>query len=159
MCTYVVWKTHRPRWTKSSCALALKCATLWTKYRFLLLLFLNFRHVATTLSVFRFKNDRNVLQVSDDKNLEKLKRKELQVLKASSKSNAAKLVALADKINNIQSFLTDGAPQGWSSDRVQNYVAWSFRVVQGRFPFFLCFLVDSPSTSPAAPSASSPSSS
>lgn len=72
-----------------------------------------------------------VAELTDDKDLPKLKRKELQILHSSHKSTRAKLVSLCDKIQNLESIVNFGAPENWTKDRIQNYAAWAFKVVKG----------------------------
>ena len=69
-----------------------------------------------------------VAELTDDKSLPKQRRKELQVEKAGGKSDAAKLVKLADKISNV-SDVVDAAPRGWDAARRREYVGWARAVV------------------------------
>ena len=69
-----------------------------------------------------------VLEVSDDKSLEKEERKQLQIDHAASLSKEAKLVKLADKIANITDIINT-PPAGWSKERKQEYFAWAKAVV------------------------------
>lgn len=69
-----------------------------------------------------------VLELSDDKTLPKQTRKELQVAHAATSSYEARLVKFADKIANIRDIHSD-PPEGWSSERVQEYYAWATRVI------------------------------
>ena len=69
-----------------------------------------------------------VLEVSDDKSLEKEVRKQLQIDHAASLSKEAKLVKLADKIANITDIINT-PPAGWSKERKQEYFAWAKAVV------------------------------
>jgi len=71
-----------------------------------------------------------VLEVTDDKNLPKQIRKQLQVEHAPHKSEKAKLLKIADKINNIRDIIKS-PPEDWSLDRKQEYLLWSERVVAG----------------------------
>lgn len=69
-------------------------------------------------------------QVTDDKSLSKDKRKRLQIAHAPSKSKEAKLVKLADKLDNMSGFFKEnGIPQGWSRERVQGYIVWAWTVI------------------------------
>lgn len=54
-----------------------------------------------------------VREVTDDKNLEKQERKRLQIEHAATASYKAKLVKLADKLDNLRDLL-EIAPTGWS---------------------------------------------
>lgn len=71
-----------------------------------------------------------VLEVTDDKSLEKQVRKQRQVEHAPHISTAAKLVKLADKISNLRDILAS-PPADWSAERKQNYFEWAARVVAG----------------------------
>jgi len=71
-----------------------------------------------------------VMEVTDDKRLEKHVRKELQVRDAPHLSNRAKTIKIADKICNIHDIL-ETPPNGWSLDRKREYLDWSRRVVDG----------------------------
>ena len=62
-----------------------------------------------------------VVQVTDDKKLKKAERKRQQVLHASSLSNQAKLVKLADKICNLRD-LAGSPPRDWSLARRREYL-------------------------------------
>lgn len=54
-----------------------------------------------------------VREVTDDKSLEKQERKRLQIEKASKTSSRAKLIKLADKLDNLRD-LQVNTPQGWT---------------------------------------------
>jgi guanosine-3',5'-bis(diphosphate) 3'-pyrophosphohydrolase len=69
-----------------------------------------------------------VLEVSDDKSLEKEVRKQLQIDHAASLSKEAKLVKLADKIANITDII-NSPPVNWTKERKQNYFTWAKAVV------------------------------
>ena len=69
-----------------------------------------------------------VLEVSDDKSLDKKVRKQLQIDHAASLSREAKLVKLADKIANITEIINT-PPVDWSKARKQEYSAWAKAVV------------------------------
>lgn len=69
-------------------------------------------------------------ECSDDKGLPKTERKRLQVVSASGKSRGAKLVKLADKLDNL-SDMTKQIPVGWSAQRVHDYFTWAEQVVAG----------------------------
>lgn len=71
-----------------------------------------------------------VLEVTDDKSLDKAVRKEEQVRHASHISPEAKLVKLADKICNLRDILAS-PPADWSADRKRAYFDWAARVVAG----------------------------
>ena len=73
---------------------------------------------------------RIVLEVTDDKNLGKMARKEAQVAHAPHISDQAKLVKLADKISNLRD-IAASPPAGWSLERKQDYFDWAARVING----------------------------
>ncbi|XP_022303701.2 guanosine-3',5'-bis(diphosphate) 3'-pyrophosphohydrolase MESH1-like [Crassostrea virginica] len=71
-----------------------------------------------------------VREVTDDKNLPKLERKQKQIEHAPHASYKAKLVKLADKLYNLRD-LNRCTPVGWSQERVTEYFEWAKRVVDG----------------------------
>ncbi|NJC95006.1 MAG: phosphohydrolase [Anaerolineales bacterium] len=71
-----------------------------------------------------------VLEVTDDKSLPKQTRKQLQVEHAPHKSDRAKLLKIADKINNVRDMI-QSPPADWSLERKQEYLLWSEKVVAG----------------------------
>lgn len=71
-----------------------------------------------------------VLEVTDDKSLNKDVRKEEQVRHAPHISREAKLVKLADKICNLRDILAS-PPADWSAERKRAYFEWAARVVAG----------------------------
>jgi guanosine-3',5'-bis(diphosphate) 3'-pyrophosphohydrolase len=71
-----------------------------------------------------------VLEVTDDKNLEKPERKRLQVEHAPHLSVKAKKLKIADKIMNVRD-ITNNPPTWWSHDRILEYFDWSENVVAG----------------------------
>lgn len=71
-----------------------------------------------------------VLEITDDKALEKKIRKQLQIDNAAQLSTEAKLVSLADKICNLRD--TAVSPKvGWSTERTQAYFDWAAQVIAG----------------------------
>lgn len=82
------------------------------------------------LTLFGPKVTAIVLEVTDDKSLEKHVRKQRQVDHAPHISNEAKLVKLADKISNLRDILA-APPADWSQQRKQAYFDWAARVVAG----------------------------
>ena len=70
-----------------------------------------------------------VLEVTDDKSLDKLERKRLQVVKAHTKSNDAKMIKIADKLANLRDFKSP--PAGWSEARIGAYIQFSELVARG----------------------------
>jgi guanosine-3',5'-bis(diphosphate) 3'-pyrophosphohydrolase len=71
-----------------------------------------------------------VLEVTDDKSLEKAERKRLQIEHAPHLSPRAKTIKIADKIANLTDIL-NSPPATWPEKRMQQYVAWSRQVVAG----------------------------
>lgn len=71
-----------------------------------------------------------VMEVTDDKNVLKARRKELQVEHAPHKSREAALVKLADKTCNLRD-VADHPPVGWPLERRREYFDWAKRVVDG----------------------------
>ena len=71
-----------------------------------------------------------VLEVTDDKSLEKHIRKQRQIEHAPHISTEAKLVKLADKICNLRDILAS-PPANWSAERKQAYFDWAGKVVAG----------------------------
>lgn len=69
-----------------------------------------------------------VLELTDDKDLPKQTRKELQVAHAGQASYEAKLVKFADKIANLRDIKLD-PPEGWDQPRIDEYFAWAKRVI------------------------------
>lgn len=69
-----------------------------------------------------------VQAVTDNKSLPKAERKRLQVEKMKSAPFAAKMIKIADKIDNV-SCLIKSAPAGWTQRHLQGYVLWSAEVV------------------------------
>lgn len=71
-----------------------------------------------------------VLDVTDDKSLEKHVRKQRQIEHAPHISKEAKLVKLTDKICNLRDILAS-PPADWSVERKQAYFDWAAQVVAG----------------------------
>jgi guanosine-3',5'-bis(diphosphate) 3'-pyrophosphohydrolase len=69
-----------------------------------------------------------VAEVTDDKSLPKDERKQLQISKASAKSERAKVVKLADKLSNVTD-LVNSPPEKWPGERRRQYVVWAQQVV------------------------------
>ena len=68
-----------------------------------------------------------VLECSDDKSLDKIERKQQQILHASTASNEAKQVKLADKYSNLNGLYTN-PPTTWSTETIDGYVNWCWVV-------------------------------
>ena len=71
-----------------------------------------------------------VMEVTDDKHLEKPRRKALQIEHAPHASREAALVKLADKICNLRDVATS-PPDRWTLERRQEYFDWARQVVDG----------------------------
>ena len=71
-----------------------------------------------------------VMEVTDDKSLDKQVRKRLQIEHAPHLSHEARLVKLADKICNLRDILAS-PPAGWPAERKQDYFDWAAAVVAG----------------------------
>jgi guanosine-3',5'-bis(diphosphate) 3'-pyrophosphohydrolase len=71
-----------------------------------------------------------VEEVTDDKTLEKIERKQLQVSHAPDLSREAKLVKLADKISNLRD-MAASPPATWPLSRQREYFDWAKQVVDG----------------------------
>ena len=69
-----------------------------------------------------------VLEVTDDKSLEKNERKRLQIEHASHKSPGAALIKLADKISNVRD-VGSSPPSHWDIQRRVDYLDWASAVV------------------------------
>ena len=82
------------------------------------------------LEAFGEQITRIVLEVTDDKNLDKVARKEAQVSHAPHISDQAKLIKLADKISNLRDIVAS-PPSDWSLERKREYFDWAARVVDG----------------------------
>jgi len=71
-----------------------------------------------------------VLEVTDDKSLQKADRKRLQIEHAPHLTLRAKLVKLADKICNVRD-IRRTPPADWPLERRREYLDWAQRVVDG----------------------------
>ena len=69
-----------------------------------------------------------VMDVTDDKGLDKPARKQAQIDHAAHISDQAKLVKLADKISNLRD-IASSPPEGWSVERCQTYFDWAKKVI------------------------------
>lgn len=69
-------------------------------------------------------------EVTDDKSLPKAVRKQMQIDHAPKVCRQAKLVKLADKLDNLLDLLSI-TPIGWPPERVLQYFAWSEKVIDG----------------------------
>lgn len=71
-----------------------------------------------------------VAEVTDDKELEKLERKRLQIKHAPHISDGAKLIKIADKTCNVRD-IAHSPPRDWTAQRRAEYLDWAGRVVDG----------------------------
>jgi (p)ppGpp synthase/HD superfamily hydrolase len=71
-----------------------------------------------------------VAEVTDDKNLAKERRKDIQAETAHKKSPRAKVLKLADKTSNLRALAMSPAPD-WSVRRKIEYISWARKVVAG----------------------------
>ena len=71
-----------------------------------------------------------VQEVTDDKNIDKKVRKQLQIEHAPHISDSAKQVKIADKICNIRDVI-HSPPHDWSLNRRKEYLEWAGKVVDG----------------------------
>jgi guanosine-3',5'-bis(diphosphate) 3'-pyrophosphohydrolase len=69
-----------------------------------------------------------IIEVTDDKTLEKKQRKRLQVERALGISTRAKKLKIADKIMNVRD-ITNDPPVDWSMQRITDYFDWAENVV------------------------------
>jgi len=70
-----------------------------------------------------------VEEVTDDKKLPKLERKQQQIDHAKHISPDAALIKLGDKISNITD-VTDNPPAGWDLQRRRDYLIWAEKVIR-----------------------------
>ena len=73
---------------------------------------------------------RLVMEVTDDRSLPKDERKRLQIERAPSLSDAAKLLKVGDKTCNARD-MSDNPPSDWSDERRRKYLEWTKHVVAG----------------------------
>ena len=71
-----------------------------------------------------------VVAVTDDKNLPREVRKQLQVEHAPHKPRRAKVLKLADKTSNLRA-IAQSPPANWSPERRLDYVNWARAVAVG----------------------------
>ena len=70
-----------------------------------------------------------VVEVTDDKRLDKDQRKRLQVENAATKSQRAKMLKLADKASNVRAMVA--SPPDWPDQRKREYADWAEAVAEG----------------------------
>ncbi len=66
-----------------------------------------------------------VMDCSDDKSLDKVMRKKLQISHACEISDRSKLVKLSDKLDNCQGLMTN-PPKKWTSEEIYGYAVWAY---------------------------------
>ena len=71
-----------------------------------------------------------VLEVTDDKRLPKAERKRLQVETMRSRSEAARLIRIADKTANLEDLIA-APPIDWPDERRRAMLDWTSQVVDG----------------------------
>jgi (p)ppGpp synthase/HD superfamily hydrolase len=71
-----------------------------------------------------------VAEVTDDKDLDRVARKRMQVVNAPKKSPGGALVKICDKISNIRA-VADSPAEDWTLERQREYLRWSAEVVAG----------------------------
>jgi len=71
-----------------------------------------------------------VMDVTDDKTLDKAARKQYQIEHAAHISDQAKRVKLADKISNLRD-VASSPPADWDLQRRQEYFDWAKAVIDG----------------------------
>lgn len=71
-----------------------------------------------------------VAQCTDDTTLPRQERKRLQIETMPGKTREAKLVKMADKLYNLRD-IQRAVPEGWTKERVEEYFAWSKKVLDG----------------------------
>jgi len=85
----------------------------------------------TTKDEIREKFGENIANIveecSDNKSLEKVVRKKLQITHASQISTSAKLIKLADKYSNLEDLLST-PPVKWSIYEIYGYAIWCYAV-------------------------------
>ena len=70
-----------------------------------------------------------VLDVTDDKTLQKDERKSRQIEHAKKISKGAALIKLGDKISNVTDVI-DNPPVGWNINRRKEYLDWAEKVIE-----------------------------
>jgi guanosine-3',5'-bis(diphosphate) 3'-pyrophosphohydrolase len=71
-----------------------------------------------------------VLEVTDDKNLPKARRKELQIEHAPHLTRGARTIKIADKISNVRDVIASPA-EDWDKQRRVEYIEWAVKVADG----------------------------
>ena len=71
-----------------------------------------------------------VVEMTDDKSLEKAERKQRQIVHAPELTPRARPIKLADKISNVRD-ATNNPPKDWPLEQRREYIDWTERVVAG----------------------------
>ncbi len=71
-----------------------------------------------------------VRECTDNKKLNKIHRKMMQLVHADTLSYSAQLVKAADKLSNLSNLVSD-PPAHWTKSEILGYAVWSWFVVQG----------------------------
>lgn len=66
-------------------------------------------------------------EVTDNKELSKSERKQLQIATAPYKSQGAAIIKMADKLANLSDLIVN-APH-WKKERIEEYFRWSYQVI------------------------------
>jgi len=74
-----------------------------------------------------------VLELSDDKDLDKASRKRLCIEHAPHLTRAAALAKIADNCDNCNGILGGHAPKGWTQERIEAYGEWARQVAEGAY--------------------------
>jgi GTP diphosphokinase / guanosine-3',5'-bis(diphosphate) 3'-diphosphatase len=74
-----------------------------------------------------------VVELSDDKSLDKAERKALTITHAPHLSRASALVKIADNCDNCNGILGDHPPQGWTQERIEAYGDWARQVAEAAY--------------------------
>ena len=87
-------------------------------------------HPAELDSAFGAEVRSVVLEVTDDKKLDRAERKRLQIAKSAQLSDRAKIVKLGDMICNVTD-VASNPPVDWPLERRIEYLAWTEQVARG----------------------------
>lgn len=71
-----------------------------------------------------------VAEVTDNKTMSVLEQKKHRIINAANLSPEAKLINIADKIDNL-SVLLHHPPQDWTPDQIKGYAAWTWHEALG----------------------------
>ena len=79
-----------------------------------------------------------VVELSDDKALDKATRKALTITHAPHLSRASALVKIADNCDNCNGIMGDHPPKGWNQERITAYGEWARQVAEGAYKALKC---------------------